>query len=44
MVTVDVPSPIVADDANFSLIATAEGLGLADNEPHDNDGANDFYY
>jgi hypothetical protein len=44
MVTVDVPSSMLANDANFSLIASAEGLGLADNLPHNNDGANDFYY
>ena len=35
---------MLADDANFSLVATAEELGLADSGPHDNDGANDFYY
>ena len=35
---------MLADDANFSLIAIAEHLGIADNEPHDIDGANDFYY
>ena len=44
MVTVDVPSSMLANDANFSLIASAEELGLADNLPHNNDGANDFYY
>ena len=42
MVTVDVPSPMLADDANVSLIAVAEGLGIANNGPHDNDGASDF--
>ena len=44
MVTADIPDPILADDANFSLVAAAETLDLADSGPHVNDGANDFYY
>ena len=44
MVTADVSNPMLADDANFSLVAAAETLDLADSGPHVNDGANDFYY